>query len=160
MKIEIIGNNDLLNLYKTAFFAPSKIASLSVLRCFDWAQTMSNENRCVISGFSSRLEKEVYHFLVKGSSPIILVLGRKLYSNIPEELAAPLEQGRLLIISVTNDVRQSKQNAYKRNCYIANIADEVTFPCTPSEDSSLYEIFDELSKGDKLTNILYSTSHV
>lgn len=160
MTIETIGNKELLKLYKTAFLAPSKISTLSVLRCYDWAQTISRENCCVISGFSSRLEKEVLHFLLKGYSPIILVLGRKMYAKIPEELTGPLEKDRLLIISVTNEVRQSKKNAYKRNGYIADIADEVTFPCIPPEDSSLYGIFDELSKGDKLINLLYKTSLV
>lgn len=153
--IEAIGNKELLAMPKTAFLAPSKVATLSVLRCYDWAQMMSQENLLVISGFSSRLEKEVLHFLLKGDSPIILVLGRKMYTKIPNELIVLLEEGRLLIISVTNDVRQSKQNAYKRNRFIVEIADEVIFPSVPSEESSLYSIYDELSKGDKHINILY-----
>ena len=152
--IEVIGNNELLERSKTAFLAPSKICTMSVLKCYDWAQTMSRENRCVISGFSSRLEKEVLHFLLKGNSPIVMVLGRKMYTKFPEELILPLKQGQLLIISVTNEVRQSKQSAYKRNQYIADVADEVAFPCIPSKDSSLYSIYKDLKIKDKRIKVV------
>ena len=151
---EAIGNKELLERSKAAFLAPSKICTMSVLKCYDWAQTMSRENRCVISGFSSRLEKEVLHFLLKGNSPIVMVLGRKMYTKFPEELILPLKQGQLLIISVTNEVRQSKQSAYKRNQYIADVADEVAFPCIPSKDSSLYSIYKDLKIKDKRIKVV------
>lgn len=134
--------------------APGKIATLSVLKCYDWAQMMCRENRCVVSGFSSRIEKEVLHFILKGNSPIIMVLGRKMYSRLPEELKLPLEQGRLLIISITNEVRQSRQNAFKRNKYIAEVTDEIVLPCIPSEDSSLYLIYKRCIEENKPIEIL------
>ena len=152
--VDLIGNKDLLKLRKTAFLAPNKISTLSVIRCFDWAQMMCSENRCVVSGFSSRLEKEVLHFLLKGEQPIIMVLGRKMYSQMPEELKIPIEQGRLLIISLTNDVRQSRRNAYLRNCYIAKWAEEMAFPCIPPTESSLYCIYEKLIEEKRNINIL------
>jgi hypothetical protein len=144
MQTTTIGNTDLLKINKTAFFAPSQIATLSVLKCYDWAQQMCDENKCVISGFSSRLEKDVLHFLLKGKQPIIVVLSRKMYHELPEELKEPTTQGRLLIISTSNDVRQSKQNAYRRNCYIAEVTNEFVFPTIPNKDSSLYSIYTKL----------------
>lgn len=151
---EEIGNKKLLESSKAAFLAPSRICTMSVLKCYDWAQTMSRENRCVISGFSSRLEKEMLHFLLKGNSPIVMVLGRKMYTKFPKELILPLKQGQLLIISVTNEVRQSKQSAYKRNLYIADVADEVVFPCIPSKDSSLYSIYEDLKIKNKRIKVI------
>jgi hypothetical protein len=39
----------------------------------------------------------------------------KMYKVIPDELIAALHQGRLLIISTSKAIRQSKQTALERN---------------------------------------------
>ena len=58
---------------------------------------------------------------------------------IPDELKEPLEQGRLLFISTSKAVRQSKQTALERNKYICEIADNIFFVgATPK--SSLYPL--------------------
>ena len=57
--MEYLGNQQLLSLPKTAFLASSTIPVDKVLACYDWAVKMRNEGRCVISGFSSKLEKNV-----------------------------------------------------------------------------------------------------
>ena len=62
----------------------------------------------VVSGFSSKLERDVWRFLVKGQQPIILVLARSLYLRVPPELQSLLDAGRLLIISTSASDRQSK----------------------------------------------------
>ena len=111
LKEEYLGNRELLKLKKTAFLASSTISSETVLRCYDWATEMRNRGECVVSGFSSKLEQDVLHFLLKGSQPIIIVLARRMYRDIPDELKEPLAQNRLLIISVSNAVRQSKVTA-------------------------------------------------
>ena len=54
-------------------------------------------------------KKNVLHFLLKSKCPVILVLARKMYKVIPDELIAALHQGRLLIISTSKAIRQSKQ---------------------------------------------------
>ena len=46
---------------------------------------------------------------------------------IPDELKEPLEQGRLLFISTSKAVRQSKQTALDRNKYICEVADNIFF---------------------------------
>lgn len=55
---------------------------------------MAEEWHCVISGFSSHLEREVLHFLMKGRQPIIMVLARQMYHDIPPELQMLLEEKR------------------------------------------------------------------
>ena len=127
MSIAYYGNKDLLNVPKTGFLASSTIPPDMVLKCYDWATQMAKEGKCVVSGFSSHLEKEVLHFLAKGKQPIILVLARKMYKKIPQELQPLLDSGRLLIISTSYSPRQSKATALSRNRYICEIADQILF---------------------------------
>jgi len=137
--VEYSGNKELLNVQKTAFLASSTIPPDMVLKCYDWATQIAKEGKCVISGFSSHLEKEVLHFLAKGKQPIILVLARQMYKQIPQELQPLLDSGRLLIISVSNATRQSKAIAHTRNKYICEIADQILFVGV-NEKSSLYSL--------------------
>lgn len=137
--MDCLGNRDLLNLPKTAFLASSTIPTDMVLRCYDWATQMAKEEQCVVSGFSSHLEKEVLHFLMKGRCPIILVLAREMYKQIPSELQPLLDAHRLLIISVSKAVRQSKATAHARNKYICEIADKILFVGV-TEKSSLHSL--------------------
>jgi predicted Rossmann fold nucleotide-binding protein DprA/Smf involved in DNA uptake len=139
--MDCLGNHDLLNLPKTAFLASSTIPTDMVLRCYDWATQMAKEEQCIISGFSSHLEKEVLHFLMKGRCPIILVMAREMYKQIPSELRPLLDAHRLLIISVSKAVRQSKATAHARNKYICEIADKILFVGV-TEKSSLYPLTD------------------
>ena len=135
--MDYLGNKELLKLKKTAFLASSTIPPDMVLRCYDWAA--AKHEGCVVSGFSSKLERDVLHFLLRSKCPIILVLARQMYKVIPEELEEPLEQGRLLIISTNKAVRQSKATALARNKYICEIADSIIFVgVTPK--SSLYQL--------------------
>ena len=137
MQVECLGNQELLKLKKTAFLASSTISSETVLRCYDWATEMRNRGECVVSGFSSKLEQDVLHFLLKGSQPIIIVLARRMYKVIPDEIREPLAQNRLLIISVSNAIRQSKVTAMTRNKYVCEMADKILFVGV-TEQSSLY----------------------
>ena len=136
MKVEYLGNQELLQLKKAAFLASSTISSETVLQVYDWATEMRNRGECVVSGFSSKLEQDVLHFLLKGSQPIIIVLARKMYKVIPDELKEPLAQNRLLIISVSNAIRQSKVTAMARNKYVCEMADRILFVGV-TEQSSL-----------------------
>ena len=122
---ELIGNKELLGVPKTAFLASSTIPPDKVLKCYDWA-TAKHEG-CVVSGFSSKLERDVLHFLMKSNVPIIIVLARQMYKQMPQELQALLDENRLLVISVSNAVRQSKMTALARNKYICEIADQIVF---------------------------------
>jgi len=133
--MECLGNKELLKLKKTAFLASSTIPLDMVLKCYDWASGKHEEGECVISGFSSKLERDVLHFLIKSKCPVILVLARRLYSNTPEELREPIEQGRLLLISNTNSPRQTRATAQIRNKYVCNISDKVLIVTANSKSS-------------------------
>ena len=146
--MDYLGNRELLKQLKTAFLASGTIAPDVVLRCYDWA-TGEHEG-CVVSGFSSRLEQDVLHFLLRAKVPVIMVLARRLYKEIPEELKVPLEQGRLLIISTSTAVRQSRTTALARNRYICELSDHIMMVGV-TENSSLYGLREEFS--NKITSL-------
>ena len=140
MEIQYLGNKDFLQLPATAFLASGTIKPDEVLKCFDWAVNAATEGRCVVSGFSSYLERKVLHFLANGKQPIILVLARQMYKQLPAELQSLLDDNRLLIISVSNSPRQSKATAFERNKYICEIAEQILFVGV-TEKSSLYPLY-------------------
>lgn len=140
--MDYLGNRELLKQLKTAFLASSTIAPDVVLRCYDWAT--GRHEGCVVSGFSSKLEQDVLHFLLKSKTPVIMVLARKMYREIPEELKVPLEQGRLLIISTSTAIRQSRVRALARNRYICELADRIMMVGV-TESSSLYGLQEAFS---------------
>ena len=141
--MEYLGNKELLKQHKTAFLASSTIPPDMVLKCYDWAA--GKHEGCVVSGFSSKMEQDVLHFLLKAKCPVILVLARCMYKVIPENLKEAMEEGRLLIVSVSNAVRQSKATAHARNKYICEIADQILFVGV-DEKSSLYCLQEEFKE--------------
>ena len=149
MNIQYRGNIELLQLPKTAFLSSRNISPPSVMACYDWATQQRSAGRCIISGFHSQIEKDVLHFLLKGTQPVIMVLGRSLYKKLPEELIKPLEENRLLIVSVVSQStnRQSVESAMIRNKYIIENADEVVFGSL-GEAGNLYQLYLE-QKGTK-----------
>ena len=140
---DYLGNKELLKLPKTAFLASSTIPIEMVLRCYDWA-TDKHEG-CVVSGFSSKLEQDMLHFLMKSKQPVILVLARQMYKKMPNELQSLLDANRLLIISISNATRQSRATALARNKYICDIADNILFVGV-TENSSLFELKSEYQR--------------
>ena len=150
--VEYLGNKDLLRLKKVAFLASNTISSGIVLKVYDWATDMRNRGECVVSGFCSKLEKDVLHFLLKGSQPIILVLARKMYKTVPPILQRALNENRLLIVSVSVSVRQSKITALERNKYICNMANKILFMGV-TEESSLYALQQNSSNKQKILTL-------
>lgn len=147
MEPTFLGNKNLLDLPKVGFLSSRKIASIAVLRCYDWACEQRDKGVCVMSGFQSPLEKDVFHFLLKGKQPIILVLSRALYKSVPEELKRPLEEGRLLIISPVSQrsLRPSLSNAQIRNQYIIDHSDKIIFGSIDKE-GSLYQLYMDITE--------------
>jgi len=93
------GNHDLLILHKVAFLCSRKCPAAVVLKSFDWAIEQREKGTCVISGFHSRIEKDVLHYLLKGTQPVILALARGMMKKWPPEIKAALDDNRLLIIT-------------------------------------------------------------
>ena len=123
-----IGNKELLKQKKVGFLASRKISSLSILPTLDWATDVSKrEDTAIVSGFHSKMERNVLKILLKGQCGIIIVLARGMYRKLPKQYEEAMSQNRLLIISNEKDnvKRVSEQTAHKRNEFVREIADEM-----------------------------------
>jgi predicted Rossmann fold nucleotide-binding protein DprA/Smf involved in DNA uptake len=124
-----LGDSSLLSLPKTAFLSSRRVEPSAVMRCYDWATSMRDAGKCVIGGFQSTLERDVFQFLLRGTSPIIMVLARSLWKTVPKEYREPIASGRLLVVSpVSQSVRRvSEETAMQRNGWILDHCDEAVF---------------------------------
>lgn len=136
-----------------AFLASRTISSESVLRCYDWATEQKKLGRCVVSGFHSKLEKDVLHFLLKTKTPTILVLGRSPYKKLPKELQKAVDEGLLQIISVTKASRQTEETSRQRNEHIISLANEIVF-ASLNEQSLLYPLYIKAKTTNKPITLL------
>ena len=126
--METFGNKKLLKQKKVGFLASRKISSLSILPALDWATEISKrEDMAIVSGFHSKMERNVLEILLKGQCGIIVVLARGMYRKLPIQYKETMSQNRLLIISNEKDnvKRVSEQTAHKRNEFVREIADEM-----------------------------------
>jgi len=128
MILSSIGNKELLKLHKTAFLCSRKIPASAVLKCYDWAIEQREKGNCVISGFHSKIEKDVFHYLLAGTQPVIIALARAIKGKIEPNLKIALDNGRLLIVTPFEDnvKRISSKTAEKRNRFMIQLADEIT----------------------------------
>lgn len=155
--METLGNTSLLDRKKIGYFASSKIASLSVLPTLDWAAKISKrEDVTIVSGFHSKMEREVLDFLLRGKCGIVCVLARSIYKKIPDKFREAYNSGRILFIAPfkTSATRTSRHLCQQRNEYVASISDELVFSSlTP--DSSLYPLFCAI-RNHKPTNCIWN----
>ena len=150
-----VGNIALLDQPKHGFLCSRTTASSAILPCLDWATEMAKGNVPVMSTFHSELESAVFDILLRGTCPIIMVLGRSLYKSMPERLKSAMESERLLLISVTKQSRISKESAFLANKYISENSTTITFGFL-SKESSLYPLYEKATakgvKCDMLTS--------
>jgi len=130
LNFKSIGNKKILKLHKTAFLCSRKVPADIILKSYDWAIEQRDKGICIISGFHSKIEKDVFHYLIKGNQPVIIVLERyfkKRYTPFDREIKDALKTNRLLIISQFSEKikRASVKTAKKRNEMMCNIADEI-----------------------------------
>lgn len=126
-----LGNKELLKFRKVGFLASRKIASLAVLPTLDWAVEISkHKDISIVSGFHSKMERDVLKFLLQGQCGIIIVLARGMYRKLPKQYEEAMLQNRLLIISNEKEsvTRVSELSAHKRNDYVREIANEMYTP--------------------------------
>lgn len=121
------GNTELLKLHKTAFLCSRNIPAGVVLKCYDWAIDQRDQGNCIISGFHSKIEKDVFHYLLVGTQPIIMALARGMKEKIEPELKCAVDAGRLLMVTpFENSVKRvTAETAEKRNRFMIELADEI-----------------------------------
>ena len=136
--INHIGNMELLEKQKTAFLCSSKTTSRNVIESFDWA-THVPKDTCIIGGFQTKLEKDVLQLLLKQHIPVIIVLARKMYKNLPAEIMVAIKRNEALVLSISNLSRNTKESAWKRNKFVMEQATDIIFGALDTS-SSLYSL--------------------
>lgn len=152
-----LGNILLLNLSKHGFLCSRCTKSSVILPCLDWAVGHAHGDDVVMSTFHSEMEDAVLDMLLPGNCPIILVLGRSLYKVVPEKLRPALDADRLLIVSISNQGRISRESAFAANEYICNNSDTITFGYF-SQESSLRKLYDEAVAHNKQVQVITCSS--
>ncbi len=147
MKIDLtyLGNKLILTNHKIAFFCSQKCPSHLILKSYDWAIEQRENGVCIISGFHSKIEKDVLDFLLKGNQPIIMILARNMKKRFPAEQRKAIKENRLLIISPFDDkvTQNSKESCYKRNEVILELADEIVVSFA-TKNGKLEKLFQKL----------------
>lgn len=123
-----LGDKDLAARENVAFFCSRQVAPSALLNCYDWAIAQRELGRCVISGFHSRIEKDVLYYLLKGSQPIVIALHRGIGPKIAAQFKKEIDAGRLLIISPFDESvkRGDRRTARTRNEMMLEMADSIT----------------------------------
>ena len=121
------GNAEIGDCRKTAFLCSRDYPASAVLRIYDWAKEMRDAGECVLSGFHSRLEREVLDILLKGSQPIILAAARGLPKRYPAGIKQAIDDGRLLVVSPFPEsvLRITRVTSRKRNAFMLAVAERI-----------------------------------
>lgn len=153
------GNEAFLELRKTAFLCSRKCPGNVILRAYDWAVEQRDKGMCVISGFHSKIEKDVLHYLLKGSQSVILVLARSMLKRFPPALKEALAENRLLILSPFDNrvKRPTRETALKRNKLMLNLAEEAVIAYA-SEGGGLERLILEMTDTNKIQTFDQATS--
>ena len=147
-----IGNKALLNEYKTTFLCSQRCPASIVLKSYDWAIAQREAGKCVISGFHSKIEKDVLYYLLKGQQPVILALARGLKSKIEPEIQQAINENRLLVVTPFDKSvkRITSETATKRNGFMAELANEL-FVAYASPNGKLQTLISQnLAKGKQI----------
>ena len=125
--MDLSGNTELLDRPLVAFFASRKATPHDAQLAHQWAESICQTDKVVISGFHSPLEKEVLNYLLERKHPVIFALGRALYKKVPPHLQTAFDEGYLLFVSFRGYTRHSWNSAQQRNWGTADLADEIYF---------------------------------
>lgn len=128
--MEYLGNKKILGNYKIGFLCSRKVPANIILKTYDWAIEQRNNGICVVSGFHSKIEKDVFEILLKGNQPIVLVLARGLQQKWDSSIKEELKKDRLLVISPfpKKVKRITSANSLIRNKTIIEVSDSIYIP--------------------------------
>jgi predicted Rossmann fold nucleotide-binding protein DprA/Smf involved in DNA uptake len=140
-----LGNRDLLATPKTAFLCDENIPDSAVTACHDWAIGQRNTGRCVICGFQTKIERDVFQSLIEGPQLIIVSLARGFPIRLDFTLSEGIANNRLLIVTPFPEEvqRVTEETIERRNRTMIGLADELVFGFV-SKNGSLEKLVVEL----------------
>ncbi len=122
-----LGNQTLLALPMTAFFASRQCPGIAIRAALDWALEQARSKTPVISGFHSPLEQSVLKILLEAQSPAVIMLARPVEnSRLPPEWKTPINLGNLAVVGpITKTERITEESASERNDTVAILAEKI-----------------------------------
>ena len=124
---DTLGDTAIFNQHKTAFFCSRRCPASVVLPSYEWARRMLLDKQCVISGFHTGVEEDVWKLLLQARSPMIWVCARDMLRQLFPETRRAVDGGHLLIVSPFDEGerRMTKELASKRNRFVMAAADSI-----------------------------------
>jgi predicted Rossmann fold nucleotide-binding protein DprA/Smf involved in DNA uptake len=110
-----------------ALFCSVKCPGNLIRQTFDLAHKWRAAGVRVIGGFHSPMERECLRILLQSPHPVIVCPARGFPTRVPPEFRKPLDDGRLLLLSMFADTvrRADEQTAQERNRYVAALAEKI-----------------------------------
>ncbi len=149
--IAAIGNLDILQNKKLAFFCSVKCPGEIILEAYDLAKTLRDAGITVVSGFHSLIEKEILNIQSRSSHPIIACPARSIEGmRLPMEYKKLLADHRLLLLSPFNKKirRSTVETSAVRNQFVAKMAERI-FVAYTSPDSKTELLCKNMLKSGK-----------
>ncbi|MBW3129454.1 MULTISPECIES: DNA-binding protein [Hymenobacter] len=126
-----LGNLDLLQLPKTAFFCSRNYPPTIRRGTYLWALEQRTRHRCIVSGFHSEVEQTVFRYLLRSSpQPVVYVVGRGIQPSLALEYEREIEAGRLVFVSpfAADVLSTTQETADIRNMLVVDLADQTFIP--------------------------------
>ncbi len=123
------GDASLLNSQLNALFCSRACPGEKIIEAIDLAQRWRAENRAVISGFHTPVEKECLRIFLRGPQRIVICPARGLDPfQLPADWQPKFTHGELLIVSPFDSSvrRPTKETAEIRTCLVLSLAQSKT----------------------------------
>jgi predicted Rossmann fold nucleotide-binding protein DprA/Smf involved in DNA uptake len=123
------GNREVLKERLNAVLCSKACPGDKIIEAIDLAQQWRTENRAVISGFHTPVEKECLRIFVRGPQRIVICPARGLDPfQLTAEWQQKFKRGELLIVSPFDSSirRPTKETAELRNQLVVDLATKVT----------------------------------
>jgi len=152
-----VGNQALLALPITAFFASRQCPGVAIRGAMDWALTLArnkaNSRTSVISGFHSSLEQSILTILLTAKSPVIAILARPIKgARLPSHWLEPIEDGVLAVVSANEKMaRLTGDLAMARNRNAVQLAHNIVVAHASANGALAKLVCDWQAEGLKVT---------
>jgi hypothetical protein len=121
------GHPALLELPLEGLLCSNACPGAKIIEAMDLAQRWRAENRAVVSGFHTAVEKECLRIFLRGPQPLVICPARGLDPfQLPSDWQAKFERGELLILSPFDSSvrRATKETAEARTRLVLELASQ------------------------------------
>lgn len=130
-KPHCLGNIGLLNVPMVAYLCSEKASENAGTESIAWAKKQAKDAKCIVSGFQSKIEREVLDQILQNKGKAVWLLANRIFKDCPKKYQESLDEGRLLIVSYFDDsqTRVTRESAEQRNSKVVDLADRIVVGC-------------------------------